>query len=97
VQVNQAGTNNFSFRIKSSDFSGRFGGGVFADGGDFSVEDEQISNGVEAIGGVYDSPAGQKQRVHARRAYTCGIDNASTGIMIQRAASLAGLPRRSAA
>ena len=65
VQVNQAGTNNFPFRIKSFDFFGRLAGGAFADGGDFPVEDEQISNGIEVIGGVYDSPAGQKQRVHA--------------------------------
>jgi hypothetical protein len=64
VQVNQAGTNNFPFDIESLDFFWRSGCGIFADSGNFSVNDKQIGDSVEAIGGVYNSPAGQKQRVH---------------------------------
>ena len=96
VQINQAGTNDFSFRVESFDFLRRPGGSIFADGGDFPVEDEQIGNGVEAIGGVNDPPAGQKQRVHARRAYTRQIDKASAGIMIGSCRCGLAAPKRSA-
>ena len=68
VQVNQAGANNFPFGVESLDSFGRFGCGSLANGGNFPINDEQIGNGIEVIGGVYDSPAGQKQRVHAPRA-----------------------------
>ncbi len=51
VQVNQAGADNFFRRIETFDFFGGFGGKIFADGGDFPIENQNIRNGVELIGG----------------------------------------------
>jgi hypothetical protein len=64
VQINQAGTNYFSARVKNFNFFWR--GKIFADGGDFSVENQNIRDGVEMTGGVNDAPAGEEQRIHAR-------------------------------
>ena len=58
------------------------GGGAFADGGDFSVDNQQVRGGVEAVRGVNDPAAGQKQRVHAAQGYARRIDKASAGVMI---------------
>ena len=66
VQINQAGANNFSSRIEMFDFFGRLGGKIFADGGNFPVENQNIRDGVELIGGVNDASAGEEQRIHAR-------------------------------
>ncbi len=65
VQINQAGRNNFTGGIEAFDFLGCLGGKIFADGGNFPVENQNICNGVEMIGGVNDAPAGEEQRIHA--------------------------------
>ena len=66
VQVNQAGADNFSRNIEARYILRRLGGKIFADGGDFSIENQNIRDGVEIIGGVNDAPAGEEQRIHAR-------------------------------
>jgi hypothetical protein len=67
VQINQAGANNFPPGIETFDFLWCFGRRVFAEGGNFSVNDEQIRNRVEFVGGVNDAPAGEEQRIHPAR------------------------------
>src|ERR1019366_7998604 len=62
VQINQAGRNNFSFRIKSFHAGGR--GKVFADGGNFAVQDQHVGEGIKIIGGIHHATAGEKQRIH---------------------------------
>ena len=65
VQINQAGTDDFSGCVEAFDFFGGLGGKIFADGGNFSVENENIRDGIELVGGVNDAPAGEEQRIHA--------------------------------
>ena len=64
VQVNQAGANDEAVGIKGFNPGRRLLSGIGANGGNLSAQDQQISNGIEVFGGVYDSPAGEKQRVH---------------------------------
>jgi hypothetical protein len=64
VQVNQAGAEYFSGGVEALDFFGRLGGKIFADGGNFPVENQNIRDGVELIGGVNDASAGEEQRIH---------------------------------
>ena len=42
-------------------------GKVFADGGNFAIQDQNIRDGIEMIGGINHASAGEKQRIHRRR------------------------------
>ena len=59
------GQTIFPVASKRSISFGGLGGKIFADGGDFSVENQNIRHGIELIGGVNDASAGEKQRIHA--------------------------------
>jgi len=37
---------------------------VFPDGGNFSIEDENVGDGIKMVGGIHDPTAGEKQRIH---------------------------------
>ena len=65
VQINEARANDLAFDVEAFSASGGFGGGVFANGGNFAIYDEQIGGGIEAIGRIDDSSAGKEKRVHA--------------------------------
>jgi hypothetical protein len=65
VQVNQAGANNQSAHVHPLNIGRALLCGGLTNGGDFAVENQQVSLGIQAIGGVNNPPAGQQQRVHA--------------------------------
>ena len=70
VQINQARANQQAVHVQAFDLGGGLAGGIRAERGDLAVQNEQISNGVEVVGGSDYSPAGEEQRVHAPGAYT---------------------------
>ncbi len=64
VQINQARTNDFSPGIETLCVFRR--GKIFADGGNFAVNDEHIRGGIKMICGINHPSAGQQQRIHRR-------------------------------
>ncbi len=52
------------FPLASKNFHAGGCGKLFADGGNFAVEDENVGEGIKLIGGINHAPAGEKQRIH---------------------------------
>ena len=70
VEINQAGANHQAAGGEAVRSRRGFGGGGWAEGGDFSVQNQQVRYGIEAIGGVNDAPAGDEDgfwQVHRGR------------------------------
>ena len=57
VQINQAGANHQAVRGKSGRPRRGLRGGGGAGGGDFSVQNQQVRRGIEAVGRVHQAPA----------------------------------------
>ena len=64
VQINQAGADDFSAGVELFNALGR--GKIFADGGNFAVNDEHVRGGIKMICGINHPSAGQQQRIHRR-------------------------------
>ena len=43
---------------------------VRSDGGDLPLANQYVGTGIEAVGGVYDAPASEEQRIHAPGDYS---------------------------
>ena len=65
VQINQPRTNNFPLGVKALNSFGH--GKVFADGGNFAVNDENFRGRIEMTCGINHPTAGQQQRIHRRK------------------------------
>ena len=78
VQINQAGADDESCHIHPFNISRRLLGGVGGQGGHFALQNQQIGDRIELVGGVDDAAAVEEQRFHARRQDTqIKIDSAS--------------------
>src|SRR5882724_87201 len=64
VQIDEARTNDEAFDVQSLNLRGGFQSSIPAKGGNFSVVDQQVRDGIEMVGGINDSSSSEQQRVH---------------------------------
>ena len=86
VQINQAGANHHAVGGKPGRPRRGLRGGGGADGGDFSIQNQQVRHGIEAIGRVNHAAARDEERIwqiHRGGLWRRGIDNASAAIKME--------------
>ena len=67
MQINESGTNDFPGDIHPLAIRSGMGGGLRAKGGNPAVPEKNIGGGIEAVGGIDDAAAGEKQGSHSAR------------------------------
>ena len=84
VQINQARANDFSAGVEAFDTGGGLWGGVGTDGGNSSINNENVGGAVTPIGGIDDATAENEQRVRCCHAWRIRwrIDNARAAVKI---------------
>ena len=64
MQINQAWANDKTLGVERLDVARSLLRGGVTDGGDLAVENQEIGDGVETIGGINQATACEEKRIH---------------------------------